>query len=83
LLVAAFGILSAFLSLFLTINNIKSFIEACKELRMFKNSNSLIEHNKIPMLNFTLKLDRLKHGIALNVHHEMPSIRLLGILLPK
>ncbi|AJB41739.1 hypothetical protein TCARB_0683 [Thermofilum adornatum 1505] len=64
LLVAAFGILSVFLSLFLRINIVKSFIRVCKELRMFKNSDSFIDRNKIPMLNFTLKLDRLKYGVA-------------------
>jgi len=64
LLVVAFGILSVFLSLFLMVNIVKSFVRVCKKLRMLKNSSSLIDRNKIPMINFTLKLDRLKYGVA-------------------
>jgi hypothetical protein len=65
LLVFAFGIFSAFLSLIFTVNDIKSFIEVCRELRMFKNNNHLTYYNKIPMLKLTLKLDKLKYGVSL------------------
>jgi hypothetical protein len=65
LLVFAFGIFSAFLSLIFAVNDIKSLIEVCRGLRMFKNNNNLIHYNKIPMLKFTLKLDKLKYGISL------------------
>jgi GT2 family glycosyltransferase len=64
LLAVTFGTLSVFLSLFLMVNIIKSFIVVCKELRMFKNNNIFVDRNKIPMLNFILKLDRLKYGIT-------------------
>jgi GT2 family glycosyltransferase len=69
LLVVASGIFSVILSLLSKVNNIKSFIEACKELRMLKYCNQFIA-DEIPMLNFKLKLDRLKHGISLKAHHE-------------
>jgi GT2 family glycosyltransferase len=65
LLVFAFGIFSAFLSLIFAVNDIKSLIEVCRTLRMFKNNNNSTHHNKIPMLKLTLKLDTLKYGISL------------------